>query len=337
MTYYEKERLVKELEKETNLKLKIKVLEKKLSQLDILKLASYLNDNEKKQFIYDNYVFNNPYTDYENLSMYLRNDQDRICLINSLIKYNSFISAYDVVKFMNDPKQLDKEVLRKILHSCKNISVCDVIKDFDLLFVDELVTRKDYYELLKYKNKLSLKIIKDIYIKSFSSLDDYKKIANILSFQEKKEYTKLFLREKCDNAFIANEILKNNYCEKEDYEKLLLIVGMFAKADVIYDVLMRENLSESQRKMLEKALLETGDIEYISYYYFYKNKEKFKLLFGSSLLFLAYVQMNKEKFLNKNILKEITESIKQEDNDLFSSIESKIGVSYTKKPKKNVK
>ncbi len=330
MVYYEKERLVKELENEVNIKAKVKSLEKDLSQLDILKLASYLKDSEKKQFIFDYYVFENPYINYENLAMYLRCDEDRMCLINSLLKYNAFMSAYDVAKVMSNPKALDEKVLRMMLCSCKNISVDDVVKDFDLLFIDELINMKDYYNLLKYKNKLSYEMVNKICLKSFSSLDDYKKITSILNAQERKKYVKLFLDSMCDNASVANQILKNKDYEKEDHERLILIICHFGKADVIYDVLMREDLSDMQTKMFEKALLNTNNIEYIAYYYFYKNKEKFNLLFGSSLLFLSYVLLNEDKFTNKTILEDVKNKIRLEENENLT-LKVRENITYTKK------
>ena len=330
----QKEELIKKLEDASDINKAIISLESSLSILEIIKLAGYLSD-EKKKSVYDFFISNNSINSFANLGMYLKNDDDRALFIKCLLEKDETHKAYCIMKYMDNPQRLSDDVIEEVI-KYENSDM--VIKDFDLLFINMILNKSDYYKLLKYNNKLSTDVIRKIYIKSFNSLDDYYNVMYFLNDKEKKEYTKVFLEEKSDNAIIVNSILKNKDYEKEDYERLLLIVGMFAKADVIYDVLMRENLNKEQEKMLKKALLDTGNVEYIAYYYFFKEIDNFKLLFGSALLFLAYVQMNKEKFKNKKILKDVIDKIKEENNKEFSSkIESKVGVSYTKKPKKSVK
>ncbi len=326
MTDKEKAKLINELKESGNI---ISILDKvknKLSFVEMLKLADDLS-NKKKEIVYD-YALNNYNVSVDDVSLILKNDNDRILLINTLLKYNYLNTAYYAMKSMDNPKSLSNDSLLRIINERDTVSL---IREFNTLFIDELLDRKDYYNLIKYSDELPNDVIKKIYIKSFSSVRDYSYIIYMLSKDKRKEYTKVFLEEKCDNASIANHILKNKDYEKEDYERLLLIVVMFAKSDVIYDVLMRENLSDNQRKTLEKALLDTHDIEYIAYYYFFKDIEKFNLLFGSSLLFLSYVTLNKDKFKNKNILSKIKEKIKEENNnELSSKIEGNINT-YIKK------
>ena len=90
-------------------------------------------------------------------------------------------------------------------------------------------------------------------------------------------------------------------------------------------------MNESQNKMLEKALLDTHDIQYISYYYFYKNREMFLKLFGSTLLFLSFVGMNKELFTNTIILSAITKLIKEENKKYQDETNSNIAMVYKRK------
>ncbi len=333
MTNKEKEELIKELQKSFEI---ISILDKvknKLTFVKMLKLADDLSD-DKKEIVYD-YVVNNYNVYGDDACLNLKDDKDKTLLINILVKYNQINIAYYAMKYMENPKNLSSDIILSILNE---FDVVTIVKDFGILFIDELFEREDYYNMLKLKDKLPGFVIKRIYKKIFLSIEDYSCANYFLTKEEKQEFTKVFVEEKSDNGYIANEILKNKDYKKEDYEKLLHIVTVHAKADVIYDVLMRENLSNNQRNKLEKALLDTRDMEYITYYYFFKKIDEFKLLFGSALLFLAYVQMNKEKFKNNEILKYVIDKIKEENNEVFSSkIESKVGVSYTKKPKKDVK
>lgn len=289
-------------------------------------IISILKEDIVKQIYYSHLI-----NDFgKNISYKKSSDSEKSIMIDACLGAGKYNFAFKIMKSMDNPKLLEKDKIKKILADKDSLTI---YKFFNTLFIDEILDRKDYYNLIKYSDELPNDVIKKIYIKSFSSVRDYSYIIYMLSKDKRKEYTKVFLEKKCDNASIANHILKNKDYEKEDYERLLLIVVMFAKVDVIYDVLMRENLSDNQRKALEKALLDTHDIEYIAYYYFFKDIEKFNLLFGSSLLFLSYVTLNKDKFKNKNILSKIKEKIKEENNnELSSKIEGNINT-YIKKRK----
>ena len=125
---------------------------------------------------------------------------------------------------------------------------------------------------------------------------------------------------------------------EQDYDRLILLIGMFGSASIIYDTLMNEqNLSDSQIKMLEKALLDTHSIEYISYYYYYKRKNLFFGMYKSSLLFISFVYMNKNSFKNTYILDSIISEIKKECEEFSTSIAEKFGIPYEKKRKTNTK
>ena len=47
---------------------------------------------------------------------------------------------------------------------------------------------------------------------------------------------------------IANDIIKCNNYDEKDYDRLLIIIGAFGTADIIYDTLMNQKLNNSQSK-----------------------------------------------------------------------------------------
>ena len=206
-----------------------------------------------------------------------------------------------------------------------NQNILSIYDDFKDVFEDILLKRNDYYKLLEKKDLLNDKLINEICKKCITSFDEYNKVKYYLNDEETKKLASIFISSNNNSSWtwikILEEIikvydeLKIDACDydEKDYNRLLIIIGTFGTADVIYNALMNQKLNESQSKMLEKALLDTHDIQYISYYYFYKNREMFLKLFGSTLLFLSFVSMNKELFTNTIILSAITELIKEEN------------------------
>lgn len=300
---------------------------------DSLSLIECTSDlqNEKKKIVY-NYLIKDFRAGY--ISSNLNNDEDRKILIDILKEKKKL--SFEAMIFMNNPKILDKEVIISIL-SCKNSLA--IYEYFGELFMDVILERDvidqyDAYKLLEKKDILSFDAITKIYEKSFNNISDYLFVLKYLSDNEKKDLTKIFINKKHDNVDIIKRILKDKNYYKEDYDKLILLVGMFGTAPIIYDTLMEEKkLNASQIKMLEKSLLETHDIEYIAYYYFFKNKEKFVALFGSALLFLSYVEMNKKYFRNTMILESIVSKIKEDEMKFVEEVDNKINISYRKERK----
>lgn len=330
------------IQKELNQVLKetpVEMIENKLDEyedyLDSLSMMQCVSDlqKEKKKIVY-NYVIKNGSFRAGYISSRLNSDEDRKILIN-ILKDKKTLS-FDVMKFMNNPKILDKEIIISIL-SCKNSLA--IYEYFGELFMDVILERDvidqyDAYKLLEKKDILSEEAITKIYEKSFNNISDYLVVLKYLDNDEKKVLTRIFINKKHDNVDIIKRILKDKNYYKEDYDKLILLVGMFGSASIIYDTLMEEkNLNASQVKMLEKSLLETHDIEYITYYYFFKNKEKFIALFGSALLFLSYVEMNKTHFKNTNILELVISKIKEEEINFVEDVNDKINISYHKERK----
>lgn len=300
---------------------------------DSLSLIECVSDlqNEKKKIVY-NYLIKDFRAGY--ISSNLNNDEDRKILIDILKEKKAL--SFEAMIFMNNPKILDKEVIISIL-SCKNSLA--IYEYFGELFMDVILERDvidqyDAYKLLEKKDILSFDAITKIYEKSFNNISDYLFVLKYLDDNEKKELTKVFINKKHDDINIIKRIIDDKNYYKEDYDKLILLVGMFGTASIIYDTLMEEkNLNTSQVKMLEKSLLETYDIEYIAYYYFFKNKEKFIALFGSALLFLSYVEMNKKLFRNTIILESIISKIKEDEMKFVEDVNGKINISYHKERK----
>lgn len=305
-----------------------------IDALGMLQAAHNLTE-EKKKKIYDYVAINySLYCGY--VSSKLNYDEDRKLLISLLLEKNKKALAYDVMRFMDDPTTLDEKTITIIL-SCKNSLM--IYECFGELFIDAILKRNvidqyDAYKLLEKKDVLSEETLIKIYEKSFGNVGDYLFAIKYLDDNEKKDLTRIFINKKQDNVDIIKRILKDKNYHKEDYNRLILLVGMFGSASVIYGTLMNEqNLSDSQIKMLEKALLDTHSIEYVSYYYFYKRKDLFINMFGSSLLFLSFVNMNKILFKNTNILNNIIKEIKEECEEFNVKITEKFGIVYDKKRK----
>lgn len=230
-----------------------------------------------------------------------------------IVLEKSPLQAYYFFRKINNPKaKLTSEEIAKIINQT---TTSVVIEDYNSYFAYELLKKDDYYELLSIRQNLLKNIIDEIYEKSILKTDDHDfiRVIEYLNNEEKQNYARMFLNLDSKNYKIAMYVLDNKIYFKEDFDKLLKIVGNNAPADVIYKVLMNENLNEENKKRLEKDLLRTGDVEYISYYYFYKNKNEFLKLFGSSLLFLTFVMFNKSAFKNKLILGDVTSKIKEEN------------------------
>lgn len=284
---------------------------------------SLFNTEKKKIIIERFYKFR-----HYNFNEIITSNEDTVLMIDYLTKYG--YSAYDYLKKMAEPKKyLEKKVIDDIIEP---IGSEILIRDFSDYFKDEILeTKFDCYELLRIKEKLSKEEIIKIYKKTFSDCDFI--FDEYLSFNEKKEYTKVFLSENSDMYFVAEFLIKERAYDKEDFDKLILLIGAFAPASSIYNVLMKENLSDSQKIMLEKSLYDTKDIEYIAYYTFYKNKKEFNRLFGSVLLFLGFVKLNRELFKESAIINDIIDSAEASNEKYVDNVASKIEVSYKITPK----
>lgn len=302
----------------------------------LLEVTSKFRGN-KRNLVLDHLVDDMPISSLDKIgeSKYL-NDADRVYVIKKLMDDNIHISTlpYLVMEHIDAPKKyFSKEEIKRIL---TDINSEEIIDNYGAYFAEELLDLDDLNAslLLKIKKDLPNNVINMIYEKSFNSWQtcSYIEIILFLNDEEKKEYAKLFLESNINNYVIAKVILFSGFYYKKDKPRLLKILA-YATADIIYDVLMNETLNKKQTDVLEKALFKTGNIEYISYYYFFKDREKFASLFGSALLFLSFVTLNKEKFNNSNILDTIISEIKEEEILFKDSVNSKINAVYHKKMK----
>lgn len=289
----------------------------------INKVIELSNVELRKKYYYEMAI------SFPNCFKYLMNDdKEKKYAIESIMKTEDVILAYNVFKTMNNPKLIENNLVEKMLLNQNILSIYDDFKD---AFEDALLKRNDYYKLLEKKDSLSDELINKIYKKCINSFDEYNKVKYYLNDEETKKLASIFISSKSDNVLIATDIIKSKNYDEKDYNRLLIIIGTFGTADVIYDALMNQKLNESQSKMLEKALLDTHDIQYISYYYFYKNREMFLKLFGSTLLFLSFAGMNKELFTNTIILSAITKLIKEENKKYQDETNSNIAMVYKRK------
>lgn len=273
---------------------------------ELLSIANILSE-ERKLIIYklvaEFYNF-----DTDSLKE-INKDEDKVkffeCVKNSMLmgKY-----GYYVLLNIKVPKEnISEESIKTILEYEKTEFIYTTSGAY---FADEILKYKeDYYKLLEIKDKLSEEIITMIYEKASSKEEDYEKVIGYLKDDELKNYTKVFVKIGT-NALIAKNIINNKYYFEEDFDALLEVIKNYGDAKVIYNILMSEKLDDKQTKMLEKALLKTSSIEYISYYYFYRNMKEFIKIFGSALLFLSFVYLNKDKFTDETILNDIISKIK---------------------------
>lgn len=335
-----------------NLAMLIKNIEKKINDPEILEgfLSEYINSGDSIDVLLE--ATNAFKDDKRNLilsiiadlstfylhkiaeSKYLE-DADRVYVIKKLINDNKYVStiAYGVMRYVNNPKKcFNDDEIKWIL---KDVDIKEIIDKYGAYFSLELLDRPDYFHLLNVKKELSSEVLNKIYFKSFRSKHEYLNVISYLSAEEKKDYVKKFLKPGCINYEIAFDMISNKYYRGEDYARLLKVIENYAPANIIYEVLMNETLDKKEIDMLEKALLKTGNIEYISYYYFFKDREKFILLFGSALRFLSFVMLNEDKFKNKKLLNTIIESIAKEEKNFSQEVNSKVGVAYHKMQKTN--
>lgn len=292
---------------------------------------------EKRQILIKRF-FNGKH--YKFLEVLTKTD-DKVFMVDYLVNKNLIMYAFEFLSGICDPKSFVKsDNINKIL----NVITTDaIIENFGTYFKDEILELKDdYYKLLSKKDELSDDDIRKVYIKSFAmEFEEYKSFHyHYLSYKEKFKHTKIFLSENCSNYYLAKMYLDKGDFYDEDFGKLLLNIGCFAPADVIYDVLIRHErmFNESQKLMLEKSLYDTRDIEYIAYYTFYKNKKEFNRLFKSAILFLGFVRLNEELFKNTEILNDVVNEIKEKEVKYTDSgVVNKIDTSYQIKPKNGVK
>ena len=261
-------------------------------------------------------------------------DEDLRAIIrvyNSLGKVGNGYVYLGKIKDTNKFKDCYDENL--IISSLNTQSIRTVYEDFGEKFTYIYIKQCDYYNLLCVKNLLSEETINKIYLKCMRSKEEYKKVISLISKDEIYSLTKIYLKNG-NNTDIAVDIIKNKYYKDEEFDKLIENIESYGTAKNIYYVLMNYKLSTENERKLEKALLRTGDIEYISYYYFFKNKDLFLKMFASTLLFLSFVQMNKELFKDAVILKIVTEMIKKENKEYQEEVKTNVYVMQAKSGRK---
>lgn len=312
-----------------------RLLDAKLSDMEEL-LNEYVNGGYSVIYLLENFnLFSSQkkkmlierfYSHYNyKFNEIITKNKDIVLIIEYLFDNGTYTDIYNYTLKLKDPKKyLKKEHLDEIVTI---ISTGVLVQDFGIYFKEEIIkTKVDCYELLIIKEKLSKEEIIEIYKKTFNS---YKNIfENYLNNDERREYTKIFLSENSDMYFIAEFLIKEKAYDEEDFDKLILLIGAFAPASSIYNILMNEKLSDLQRIILEKSLYDTKDIEYIAYYTFYKNKEEFKRIFKGTILFLGFVMLYEHLFENKKVLKGIIEEIEKENVNYVDNITNKINTSY---------
>lgn len=300
-------------------------------------LLENIKDKDKRKIILEMVFYRSLYSSQKMIKDYFEyiDNEEKIYVFRIILK-RSPLQAYDFYKEIENPfSNLTDDEISKVVDQ---LATEVIIKDFDacyvnLIFSTKLINRKDYYKLLEIKEHLSRDVIKSIYKKSFlkESKKDFLRVIEYLNEEEKKEYSNLFALDHSSNNYeLATYILNNKLYKEENLNKLIDIIGNNAPACVIYDTLMSDNLNVQSINKLEVYLLKTRDIEYISYYYFYKNKKSFIALFGSTLLFLSFVKLNESKFKNTKILNDVISKIKDENVIYTDNVMNKFGSSYQK-------
>lgn len=259
----------------------------------------------------------------------IKSVEDCKLLIEYLLGRKLPMNAYFYMKKINDPKSFVKQDY--INEMLKNVKIRTIVEDYGEYFIDEVLNiKEDYFDLLIAKDKLSKETKEKIYKKSFNCIDP-EKFDEYLNYEEKLAYTNLFVNAKTKNYYFAYYLIWKKFYAKEDLDKLISLIASFAPSDIIYYVLKNEDLNKSQIKVLEKALYDTLDIEYIAYYTFYKNKKEFKRLFKNTILFLGFVSLNEHLFKNKVELQSVIKDIEKENVNYVDDVIAKIGTTYQKK------
>ena len=300
-------------------------------------LLENIKDKDKRKIILEMVFYRSLYSSQKMIKDYFEyiDNEEKIYVFRIILK-RSPLQAYDFYKEIENPfSNLTDDEISKVIDQ---LATEVIIKDFDacyvnLIFSKKLINRKDYYKLLEIKEHLSCDVRKSIYKKSFlkESKKDFLRVIEYLNEEEKKEYSNLFALDHSSNNYeLATYILNNKLYKEENLNKLIDIIGNNAPACVIYDTLMSDNLNVQSINKLEAYLLKTRDIEYISYYYFYKNKKAFIALFGSALLFLSFVKLNESKFKNTKILNNVISKIKDENVIYTDNVMNKLDSSYQK-------
>lgn len=317
-----------------------RLLDAKLSEMDEL-LNLYVKERHSVVYILDNFsLFNKEkkkmiikrfyYYHQTKFEKMISSNEDVALMIEYFMEKPE-IYVYAASKFMkklSEPKKYVKDKYIDVIIS--NTSTDSIIENFNSYFKNEILELKDdYYKLLNVKEELTSEDIVAIYEKTFKFLPECKMLFDhYLNFAEKKEYTKLYLTHNPESYDITHYLIKQRAYDKEDFDKLILLVGCFSSAELIYDVIINEQLTESQEKMLEKALYDTRNIEYIAYYTFYKNKKEFNRLFKSSLLFLGFVKLNEHLFKDKEILEDVIDAIETKKVNYTDNVINKINTTY---------
>lgn len=282
-------------------------------------------DDERKKYVYK-YILD-IYTYGSVLFSNLKNEKDKYLFYEFLCDYYGEYD-YSIFKKLKNPKEnLKKEYVDTILN---NVSVEELIYDFGLYFKEEILNTEKFYLLLKEKDKLDSEFKKKIYDK-VNTYDEYVSVKEYLNGSEITELSTILIKKENKNIDILYDLYINNYYTNENEKYLVDTICKLGSARILYNVLKSEKLDEVETKEYEKSLYDTNNIEYIAYYYFYHNKEKFNLLFKSAILFLSYVSLNRDKFKNNTELDKIINIIKEENVDFSTDIEK--GIAYKKKYK----
>jgi len=258
-------------------------------------------------------IFKNIFLDFEYI-----NNQETLINYHNLYRESGFVFDYDLIKKIDNPKDnLNSKYISEMLDKKDSETL---VKDYGNYFEDEILKKDDFYCLLMIKDLLKKETVNIIY----ERINDYKKYLKLkkyleYDYDELVSYGKVFTQKGYTDAKIAYDILVNKWYTEENIDYLITVFVSNSTALQLYNVLMTNNFEGEYKEILEKALYDTGNIEYIAYYYFYRNKEKFILLFGSSTLFLVYVLNNKEKFTS-TILKDVLNKIKEETKEVSDKV-----------------
>lgn len=281
-----------------------------------LKRMEKLSDESKKEIFKCLLITCYNYS-IEYISDIITNQND-LALCYKVI-YNEDVN-YDVFRKIKEPKKyFDKQYLNIVI---QRVPTNQIIEDYGLYFKDEILNCVNFYELLRIKDKLDTETINKIYSK-INNYNIYNDSKEYLNKEDLKEYSKLFVKNRFTDVYIAYDLLVNKTYYEENIIDLLAVITMKADAKVIYNLLMNTNLDKKYVQLLENELSNISK-EYYIYYLFYKDKDKFLKLFASSLIFLSYVSLNIELFTDSKVLNEITEVIKSENKDFINKIDDRM-------------
>lgn len=259
------------------------------------------------EFLFTKFDINSSFGIKEN------NNINKILLFRISVRQNKPIfQSYQILNTVKDPsKYLKKEEIKWVIDT---YGPDVILNDFGESFIEGLIYYANYYLPIIIKYKDDKEILNFVFSKLVEENNEskykyvYDGLKQIGLENLMLNFTKQFIMHNCNNEFIASDIIKFKCYSRNKFNYLVDVVINSNNPFLIYELLMDDTLKWCRVRFLN-ALFNIGDTEYVSYYYFFKESDKFNQIYGDKTSFLAYVYCNPKLFNNKYILNKIIKKI----------------------------